>query len=135
MFERVIMFAYGSGNLGLDRCEIEIFIDHCDVDIHRTGLAMVAIHTFSFIRVFRRAGDSRRIIFFLVGRGFVTDGVANVPRFGESAHNGGDGGSGERVMQALQRGEGDTERGGFGLKKPASSEPFHDGYPNIEFFA
>ena len=127
------MGLYAFRDLRLLDGQIIEFVDHGDIDIHGTGLAVSAVGTLSCVGVKRSGGDDGCIILLilrgcLVGKGFVHLLFAVI-----SAEDGGHAGSCQGIVDQLLRGEGGSEGGGVGVEKASAEEALHDGHANLFF--
>ena len=111
--------AFGHRRL-LDGKIIE-FVDHCNINACRTGLAMTAVSALPKIGMQWCGCYDRRIVFLIICGMLIGNRLVNLFCGIISAKDGSDGRAGQGVMDQLHRCEGNTERG-TGRIKECSTE-------------
>ena len=135
MLQKFVVGFYSCRDFRLHGGKIVELIDHGNIQLCRTWLAVSAVSALSFIGMERGIGDHRCVIFFFLRCCFICYGIIDLLFCVIATHDGTDCRSCKCVMDALYRCQACTERRTFFIKKSSPCKTFHNCDTHIIFFA
>lgn len=113
--------------------DIQVFVHGSDVNICGAWEAVVAVDA-AALEVSLNAANHGSIVFFLLGKGQIANGIKDMLLVLAAYKGANNGGPGKRIVDALSGGHGSGKGAVFWGKKFSGAQGFHNRNTNIHAF-